>query len=88
VLAASLSTDPRSPLFPVVGDRDSTALAAGYFNTLGFTGAFCASLGFGYLVDRVQTFAAGWLFLGSITVVGVCAALTLRIPHSIGRDHS
>jgi predicted MFS family arabinose efflux permease len=87
-LVVSLFAAPLQSLFPMVVDENSTALGAAYFNTLGFTGAFCASLGFGYLIDRVQTFAAGWLFLGSITVVGVCAALTLRIPHSIGRDHN
>jgi hypothetical protein len=32
------------------------------------------------------TFAFGWLFLGSITVVGVCAALILRVPRSVGRN--
>jgi MFS transporter, FSR family, fosmidomycin resistance protein len=87
-LVVSLFAAPLQSLFPMVVNEDWVALGAGYFNTLGFAGAFCASLGFGYLVDHMLTFAAGWLFLGSITVFGVCAALTLRIPHSIGRNHS
>jgi predicted MFS family arabinose efflux permease len=80
---AMLFPAPIQSLFPMVIDEELVALAAGYFNTLGFIGAFCASLGFGYLVDHVLTFAGGWLFLASINMFGVVAALALRPPRSI-----
>ena len=80
---AMLFAAPIQSLFPVVVDEELVALGAGYFNTLGFIGAFCASLGFGYLVDHVLTFAGGWLFLASINMFGVVAALALPVPRSI-----
>ena len=51
-LVVSLFPAPIQSLFPMVVEEDSIALGAGYFNTLGFIGAFCASLGFGYLEHR------------------------------------
>jgi MFS family permease len=85
-LVVSLFPAPIQSLFPMVVEEDSVALGAGYFNTLGFTGAFCVSLGFGYLVDHMSTFAFSWLFLASINMFGVCAALVLKVPNSIGRN--
>jgi cyanate permease len=61
-----------------------TALAARYYNTLGFVGAFAASLLFGVLVDWSGSFALGWLWLALAPVVGATAALTLAIPSSPG----
>jgi FSR family fosmidomycin resistance protein-like MFS transporter len=84
---AMLFPAPIQSLFPTVMDDELVALGAGYFNTLGFIGAFCASLGFGYLVDHVLTFAGGWLFLASINVFGVGAALTLPAPISISSSN-
>jgi ACS family glucarate transporter-like MFS transporter len=74
---------PIQSLFPFVIAQESTALAAGYYNSIGFVGAFLASLLFGFLVDRSSNFTVGWLFLSSIPIVGVIAALSLPDPARI-----
>jgi predicted MFS family arabinose efflux permease len=76
---------PIQSLFPLVVPGQWTALAAGYYNTIGFVGAFLASLVFGFLVDWSASFAVAWLCLASIAVAGILAALSLRIP---GQMHS
>jgi len=76
---------PIQSLFPFVMPKEWAALAAGYYNTLGFIGAFSAFLVFGYLVDWFSSFTVGWLLLASIPVVGILAALLLPVP---GRIHS
>jgi predicted MFS family arabinose efflux permease len=74
---------PVQSLFPSVIAEEWTALAAGYYNSIGFFGAFAASLLFGFLVDRTSSFTLGWLFLAMIPIVGVVAALSLAIPARI-----
>jgi MFS family permease len=79
---------PTQSLFPFVIAEDWTALAAGYYNTIGFFGAFAASLLFGFLADRAGDFAAGWLSLSAISVIGILAVLAVPIPalvHSLPR---
>jgi predicted MFS family arabinose efflux permease len=76
---------PIQSLFPFVAPRGSTAVAAGYYNTIGFIGAFLVSLIFGFLTDRFGSFTVSWLLLGVIPLIGVIAAMLLPIP---GRIHS
>jgi MFS family permease len=76
---------PIQSLFPFVMPQEWAALATGYYNTIGFIGAFSASLVFGYLVDCFSSFTVGWFLLASVPVVGVVAALLIRIP---ARVHS
>lgn len=79
---------PTQSLFPFVIAGEWTALAAGYYNTIGFFGAFAASLLFGFLADRLADFAAGWLSLSVIALIGVLAVLEVPIPariHSMPR---
>jgi predicted MFS family arabinose efflux permease len=78
-LVGMLFPAPIQSLFPSVVPEEWTALAAGYYNTIGFIGAFSASLVFGYLVDWLNSFTVGWLWLASIPVVGIVAALSLQI---------
>jgi predicted MFS family arabinose efflux permease len=78
-LIGMLFPAPIQSLFPFVVPEEWTALAAGYYNTIGFSGAFSASLVFGYLVDWFGSFTLGWLWLASIPVVGIAAALSLRV---------
>jgi ACS family hexuronate transporter-like MFS transporter len=73
---AMLFPAPIQALFPTVVSTEWTALAAGYYNTLGFVGAFAASLVFGFLVDWSGSFAAGWLWLALVPWIGVAAALS------------
>jgi MFS family permease len=65
-LVGMLFPAPIQSLFPSVVPEEWTALAAGYYNTIGFIGAFSASLVFGYLVDWLNSFTVGWLWLASI----------------------
>ncbi len=79
---------PTQSLFPFVIPEQWTALAAGYYNTIGFIGAFSASLLFGFLADRLGNFTAGWLSLSVISLVGLLAVLSVPIParvHSMPR---
>jgi predicted MFS family arabinose efflux permease len=78
-LVGMLFPAPIQSLFPSVVPEEWTALAAGYYNTIGFIGAFSASLVFGCLVDWFGSFTVGWLWLASIPVVGIAAALSLRL---------
>jgi predicted MFS family arabinose efflux permease len=82
--AAMLFPAPIQSQFSSVVSTECTALAAGYYNTLGFVGAFAASLLFGVLVDWSGSFALGWLWLALAPVVGATAALSLAIPSSPG----
>ena len=68
---------PIQSLFPSVVSGEWTALAAAYYNTIGFIGAFAASLVFGLLVDWAGSFAIGWLWLALVPWIGVAAALSL-----------
>ena len=70
---------PVQSLFPFVIAQEWTALAAAYYNSIGFVGAFLASLMFGFLVDRFSDFAVGWLFFSAIPVLGIVAAVLLPI---------
>jgi MFS-type transporter involved in bile tolerance (Atg22 family) len=72
---AMLFPAPIQSLFPSVVPAERTALAAGYYNTLGFSGAFAASLVFGSLVDRSGSFTNGWLLLALVPLIGVAAGL-------------
>jgi MFS transporter, ACS family, hexuronate transporter len=78
-LVGMLFPAPIQSLFPLVVSEDWTAVAAAYYNTIGFFGAFGASLLFGYLVDQSGSFTAGWLFLAGIPLVGIAAALSLSV---------
>ena len=71
---------PTQSLFPFVIPQEWTALAAGYYNTIGFIGAFVASLLFGFLADRLGSFTAGWLSLSALSLGGLVAALYVPIP--------
>jgi predicted MFS family arabinose efflux permease len=84
-LVGMLFPAPIQSLFPLVIAEERTAIAAAYYNTIGFFGAFGASLLFGYLVDRSGSFTAGWLFLAAIPLVGIGAALSLSFG---GQGHS
>jgi len=75
---------PIQALFPLVVPGQWTALAAAYYNTIGFVGAFLASLAFGFLVDWSSSFTVGWLWLAAIPVIGIAAVLSLRIPAHAG----
>ena len=75
--AAMLFPAPIQSLFPSVVSGEWTALAAAYYNTIGFIGAFAASLVFGLLVDWAGSFAIGWLWLALVPWIGVAAALSL-----------
>ena len=70
---------PVQSLFPFVIAQEWTALAAAYYNSIGFVGAFLASLMFGFLVDRFSDFTVGWLFFSAIPVLGIVAAVLLPI---------
>ena len=76
---------PIQSLFPFVTPEGWTAVAAAYYNTIGFIGAFSISFVFGYLVDRFGSFTMSWLLLASIPLAGILAALLLPVP---GRIHS
>jgi predicted MFS family arabinose efflux permease len=79
---AMLFPAPIQSLFPSVVPTEWTALAAGYYNTLGFSGAFAASLVFGLLVDWSGSFAAGWMWLAVVPWLGVAAGLMIQQHHS------
>jgi predicted MFS family arabinose efflux permease len=74
---AMLFPVPIQSLFPTVVPKEWTALAAGYYNTLSFCGAFPASLVFGLLVDRTGSFTAGWVWLALVPWLGVAGALVI-----------
>jgi MFS family permease len=74
---------PIQSLFPYVIAEKWTALAAGYYNTLGFIGAFSASLLFGIVVDRFATFSIGWLLLASAPLIGGVALSFLSVSGRI-----
>jgi predicted MFS family arabinose efflux permease len=78
-LVGMLFPAPIQSLFPQVVQQESTAIAAAYYNTIGFLGAFGASLAFGYLVDFAGSFTPGWVGLAAVPLLGVAAALALRI---------
>jgi predicted MFS family arabinose efflux permease len=78
-LVGMLFPAPIQSLFPQVVPQESTAIAAAYYNTIGFLGAFGASLAFGYLVDFAGSFTPGWMGLAAIPLLGIAAALALRI---------
>jgi MFS family permease len=80
---AMLFAAPTQSLFPFVIAEEWTAFAAGYYNTIGFFGAFAASLLFGFLADRPGSFTAGWLSLSAIALIGVLAALSVPIAARI-----
>jgi predicted MFS family arabinose efflux permease len=79
---AMLFPAPIQSLFPTVVPPEWTALAAGYYNTLGFCGAFAASLVFGLLVDWSGSFAAGWAWLALVPWLGVAAGWMIQEQHS------
>jgi predicted MFS family arabinose efflux permease len=76
---------PVQSLFPFVIAQEWTALAAAYYNSIGFVGAFLASLAFGVVVDWFSDFTVGWLFFSVIPILGIVAAVSLPIP---GRANS
>jgi MFS family permease len=79
---------PTQSLFPFVIPEEWTALAAGYYNTIGFFGAFFASLLFGILADHLASFTAAWLSLSVISLIGIVAVPSVPIPayiHSMPR---
>jgi len=82
-LVGMLFPAPIQSLFPFVAPEGWTAVAAGYYNTIGFIGAFSISLVFGYLADRFGSFTMSWLLLASVPVVGIGAALALPVPGEI-----
>lgn len=75
---------PTQSLFPLIVAEEWTALAAGYYNTIGFFAAFAASLLVGFLADHLASFTAGWLLLSLIALIGVLAAMSVRIPTCSG----
>jgi predicted MFS family arabinose efflux permease len=79
---AMLFPAPIQSLLPTVVPTEWTALAAGYYNTLGFGGAFGASLVFGLLVDWSGSFTAGWAWLALVPWLGVAAGLMIHQRHS------
>lgn len=82
---------PTQSLFRFVIEEEWTALAAAYYNTIGFFGAFFASLLFGLLADRLANFTAGWLLLSTISLIGIVGVLSIAIPthiHSMTRPLS
>ncbi len=72
---------PIQSLFPSIVPAQDTAIAAAYYNTIGFIGAFVASLAFGYIADLAGTFSAGWLFLAAIPLLGTVAAVRLSVSN-------
>jgi predicted MFS family arabinose efflux permease len=77
--AGMLFPAPIQSLFPMVVPAAQTALAAAYYNTIGFIGAFAASLLFGFLVERSGSFTIGWLLLAIVPLAGIVSALLLPI---------
>ena len=66
---------PVQSRFPSVVPTAWTALAAAYYNTLGWAGAFGAVLLFGYLVDWTGSFTTAWLWLALVPWLGVAAGV-------------
>jgi predicted MFS family arabinose efflux permease len=73
---------PVQSLLPAIVPTEETAPAAAYYNTIGWAGAFAASLLFGFLVDWTGLFNVGWFWLALIPWLGVAAAYAL--PKHLG----
>jgi predicted MFS family arabinose efflux permease len=73
-----LFSAPMQSILPVLAPDRWTAIAAGYYNTLGWCGAFLATAVFGILVDSLGRFTIGWFWLAVLPLLGSGAAFLLR----------
>jgi predicted MFS family arabinose efflux permease len=73
-----LFSAPMQSILPMLAPDRWTGIAAGYYNTLGWCGAFLATTVFGILVDSLGSFTIGWIWLAVLPLLGSGAAFLLR----------
>lgn len=72
---------PVQSLLAIIVPGELAGVAAAYYNTLGFLGAFAVPLIFGLTVDWMS-FEAGWIFCAGVVLAGILAAMLIPVTRN------